>query len=306
MGSTKYWIALEQAQGIGPVHMTEIHQELHRIDLSISDLFELTGDEIKEEFSFPEKVVEGICNAISLVPEIEKDYFALLDAGIEIIPFFSTDYPPYLKKTMGKGIPPILYVFGNKTILKQKGIAILGDRNVSDKGELIAYRAARELSRHDIVTVSGFASGVGMIAHRAALENRGMTTAVLPCGILNLNVPDFIKEVLNPDSIVIVSPFYPNTEANKFNAYIRNKVICGMSHAVYIVEAPEEGGIFEAAKSAVKLNIPLFTSKYGEYPKNALGNKKILEELKGKAVNRRRDSEELEPNIEEMIACAKF
>ncbi len=306
MGSTKYWIALEQAQGIGPVHMTEIYQELHRLDLSIADLFDLKEEEISAEFSFPEKVVEGIIAAIELVPTIENDYFSLLDAGIEVIPFFSSDYPPALSESMGKNAPPLLYLFGSKNVLKQKGVAILGDRDVSERGEMIAYQAAREVARHDLVTVSGFASGVGMISHRAAMENGGTTTAILPCGILNLKMPPFIQEVFNPDAAAIVSPFYPDAEANKFNAYIRNKIICGISQAVFIVEAPEEGGIFEAAKSAVKLKVPLFTTKYSEYPENAKGNEIILTEMKGKPVQRRRDREALEPNMDEIIACAKF
>jgi len=306
MGSTKYWIALDQAQGIGPVHMSEIYHELDRINLSISDLFDLTGEEIKEEFPFHDKVVDGILAARGLIEDIEKDYFSLLDAGIEIIPFFSGEYPAYLKETMGKNVPPILYTFGNKTILQQKGIAILGDRDVSEKGEMIAYMGAKDLARHDIVTISGFASGVGMIAHRAALQNGGMTTAVLPCGMLNLHIPELIKEVLNPDAMVLVSPFYPNAEANKYNAYNRNKIICGLSKAAYIVEAPEDGGIFEAAKSAKKLNIPLFTTMYGEYPDNAKGNEKIMKELGGRPVQRRRDQEQLAPNMDELIACAKF
>ena len=174
------------------------------------------------------------------------------------------------------------------------------------EGTRSAYVAARELSRHDIVTVSGFASGVGMIAHRAALQSDGMTTAVLPCGIFNLQVPDLIKEVLNPDAAVIISPFYPTEEANRYNAYNRNRIVCGLSKAAYIVEAPEEGGIYEAAKSANKLQVPLFTTKYSEYPDNAKGNEKILDELGGRPIQRRRDREQLEPNMDEIIACAKF
>jgi len=304
--NTKYWIALEQSQGIGPAHLKEIHDTLSKLDLSIVDLFDLTGEEIEEEFHFNSKLVESICNARDVLNEIEDDYFAMIDAGINIIPFFSSDYPERLTKIMGNSFPPILYTFGNKKILKEGGIAILGDKNISDRGELIAYGAARELARHRITTISGFANGVGLVSHRAAIENGGNTIAVVPYGIKHFKPPEFIREVMDPDKIIIVSPFYPSREVNKFNAFIRNKIICALSYAVYIVEAPADGGIFEAAKSAHKLKIPLFTTRYGNYPENALGNPKIMEEFNGEPIQRKKDADTPEPNMDRIIALAKF
>jgi len=306
MSSTKYWIALEQAQGMGPAHLREIFSTLKELDLSIVDLFDLTETEIRGEFTFSDKIIESIMRAKELVGQIEEDYFPLLDAGISIVPFFAAEYPRRFFDTMGNAFPPILYTVGNRAILQEKSIAILGDKNVSEKGEMIAYGAARELARHHIVTASGFAGGVGMIAHRSAIENGGKTIAIVPYGILHLKVPPFIQEVVNPDRIIFVSPFYPTTEVNKFNAFIRNKIVCGLSHAVYIVEAPVEGGIFEAAKSAQKLGIPLYTTKYAEYPENAAGNPKILDEMGGLAIQRKKESERLEPNMDQIMAHAKF
>ena len=83
-------------------------------------------------------------------------------------------------------------------------------------------------------------------------------------------------------------------------------MICALSHAVYIVEAPEEGGVFEAAKSANKLNIPLFTTQYSEYPENAAGNKIILEEMSGMPVRGRMENDMLVPNMDKIIGFAKF
>jgi predicted Rossmann fold nucleotide-binding protein DprA/Smf involved in DNA uptake len=73
-----------------------------------------------------------------------------------------------------------------------------------------------------------------------------------------------------------VSIFQPDHTQDMYAAYIRNRIICALAHAVYIVEAPDEGGIYEAAKSAHALNIPLYTTEYAEYPPTASGNKKIM------------------------------
>lgn len=207
---------------------------------------------------------------------------------------------------MGNAIPPLLYIYGNRSILNYRAVAILGDKNISDKGGEIAYTAARELCLHQITTVSGYAAGADMIAHRGALQNSGTTLAVLPQGILKFKVHETLKDVFDPERLVIVSPFYPNREATVFNAFIRNKICCALSRAVFIIEAPLDGGIFEAAKSAHKLGIPLFTAEYASYPKNAEGNRRIIEELGGTPVRGRFMNDLLVPNMEKIIGLAKF
>ena len=119
-------------------------------------------------------------------------------------------------------------------------------------------------------------------------------------------MPDALKDVFSQDNIVIVSTFYPTKEANRFNAFIRNKIACAISQAAFIVEAPAEGGIFEAAKSANKLGIPLFTAKYSNYPENAAGNQIILEKLGGQPVMGRMVDNMLVPNTDRIIAAVKF
>ena len=66
-----------------------------------------------------------------------------------------------------------------------------------------------------------------------------------------------------------------------------------MARAVFIVEAPPEGGIFEAAKSARNLKVPLFTTAYADYPKNAGGNPVILSSMEGRPVRGRYENEML-------------
>lgn len=306
MNDTKYWIALEQTHGIGPAHMIEIHDALKEQNLSVADLSGLSGEEIREEFRFPEKIAEAIAGMEATLPKIEEDYFRLLESGIDVITFFSELYPARLREVLGNAIPPLLYVYGNGRLLKQKGVAVLGDKDVSDKGGMIAFEASRLLAKHRITVISGYAKGVGLIAHRAALISGGATVALVPYGMFHLTVPNILGDVMNPDTMAVVSPFYPTREPNKFNAFIRNKIICALSCAVFIVEAPPDGGIFEAAKSAGNLKVPLFTAEYGEYPKNAGGNRRIIEEMGGTPVKGKMENGMLVPNMDRIIGLAKF
>jgi DNA processing protein len=306
MNSTKYWIALEQTHGIGPAHLIEIHAALKEVNLSLVDLCDLTSEEIKKEFRFPDKIAEALAGIPSVLPKIEEDYFKLLESGIDVVPFFSERYPRRLTEILGNAIPPLLYVCGNAGLLNSKGVAVLGDRDVSDRGEMISFGASRELCRHSIVVISGYAQGADLIAHRSAIVNNGTTIAFVPYGIFHFKVPDILSDVMDLARMAIVSPFYPAREPNKYNAFIRNKIICALSFAVYIVEAPAEGGIFEAAKSAYNLKIPLYTTEYADFPKNAQGNRKIMDELGGIPVLGKMENDMLVPNMDKIIGTVKF
>ena len=189
-------------------------------------------------------------------------------------------------------------------MLKEKGAAVLAEKDLSERGESIAYLAAKELSGHNIVTISGMAKGAD-IAHRSAIANGGKTIAIIPNGVFHFKLPDTFKNVYSTDNLLIISPFYPSAEPNKYNAFIRNRLICALSYAAYIIESVSDGGIFEAAKSAKKLGIPLFVTEYKEYPKSASANKLLIDDgarpVKGRLVNN-----ELSPNLDELIGIVKF
>jgi DNA processing protein len=307
MNSTKYWIALERVSGMGPAHLKEIYSVISGAGVSLSDIFELTEDEIKNEFKFTPKILSSIKTAVEILPAVSDEYQKIIDFGINVTPFYSSAYPERLHRILGSSIPPILYSYGNLKILSKKGAAILGDTNISSRGEFISYMAAKELVSHKISVISGFAQGADITAHRSALEYGGDTIAMLPCGILKLNIPDMIKPVYDEERFLAVSGFYPEAAADKFSAFTRNKTICALAHAVFIVESPESGGIFEAAKSAHSLKVPLYTAEYSDYPPSALGNKKILAELEAFPVRGKKTSDNLTvPNMDRIIADVKF
>ncbi|MBN2403293.1 MAG: DNA-processing protein DprA [Spirochaetes bacterium] len=304
MSSQKYWIALEQSKGIGPANLKIIYDKLKSFGLSITDLFSLAPNEIKEEFAFHENIISAIDNAKKSLYRIEIDYHTLLDSGIDPIFFFEDIYPKRFHDKLNTTLPPVLYTHGNKSILKEKSAAILGEKDLSERGQTIAFLAAKELAEHKIVTISGMAKGSD-IAHRSTVLNNGKTIAILPHGIFHFKIPDILQDIYNTDNILIISPFYPSEEPDKYNAFIRNRLICALSYAVYIVESVLDGGIFEAAKSAKKLSTPLFVTEYKEYPKSASANKILIEDgarsVKGRLVNK-----ELSPNLDELIGLVKF
>lgn len=74
---------------------------------------------------------------------------------IEEICIESKDYPQQLKNIYD---PPLkLYILGNKELLKQKGIAIVGARKATEYGKKVAFQIAKNLSINEINIISGLA-----------------------------------------------------------------------------------------------------------------------------------------------------
>ena len=302
----KHWIALERAHGIGPAALKEIYDTLNGLSLSIEDLFGCTEEEIRSEFAFNDTAVRGITEAKNLLETIENDYLNIIDAGIRPILFFEDSYPALLTQRLKNQAPAVLYTLGNRALLSSRGAAVLGHSGTSEKGELIAYGAAKQCAQRGITVIGGVSKGAGSQAHAGALENGGATIGVIPCGFLTFDMSPHLKSIYNPDTFLLISPYYPAEEYSPFNAMNRNRIICALSHAVFIVEAPAEGEIFEAAKSASKLSIPLYTAEYAQYPESAAGNSTLIHEMHAFPVRGRKDGTAVIPNIDHLVSAVKF
>ena len=179
-------------------------------------------------------------------------------------------YPDRLKKMNINDIPPILFFKGNYNLLKNKCVGFTGSRKVSDSGRRITDSSARQLSSEGITTISGYANGVDLTAHKAALQSGGSTIFVIVEGILKYRVKGEIKELLNDKNHLFVSQFQPNPMK-------RNHTIIGLSDAMILIESGLNGGTFNAGKLSLQNKKPLFVVEYGVSKTTAEGNNYFLQ-----------------------------
>ncbi len=203
--------------------------------------------------------------ADSLLSELKQQ-------DIKIIVRGRWEYPRMLELTLDRNAPPVLFAKGNIKLLNQKAIGFCGSRKASEKGINVAAECATELTMHGINVVSGYAQGVDIAAHKAALESGGTTTFILAEGILNFKLKREIKDFITDENYVVISQFSPRLMWLARNAMQRNKTICGLSNAVVIIESGLDGGTFEAGKAALELKRPLFVVEYAHPPVSAEGN----------------------------------
>ncbi len=83
--------------------------------------------------------------------------------NIEEINIDDKEYPIRLKEI--KNPPKKLYVIGDKSILNQKGIAIVGSRNCTEQGKKNARVFSANIALEGLSIISGMAKGIDAEAH---------------------------------------------------------------------------------------------------------------------------------------------
>lgn len=151
------------------------------------------------------------------------------------------------------------------------------DRNLGlEKPIAIDGQSLRGAKGNTLLIVSGHAAGVDETTHFAALDAGGQTALVLPEGILQFRARKSLTPLMTEDNSVIVSEFSPKLPWSVSNAMQRNRTICGLVHAMVVVEAGTTGGTWEAGLSALKLGVPLFVLDYSDPAPSAGGNPGLI------------------------------
>lgn len=195
----RYWIWLSLLPNLGSKKI----QALLEIYKSPKAIYELKENELLKIKGIGEKAIENILNK-NFRTSVEKHMQYMLKNNIDIISIEDKEYPSDLKEIYD---PPIsLYVKGNKTILKQRAIAIVGCREASEYGKKATKYFSYHLAKKGINIISGLAKGVDSYAHIGTIcgqierythmDNIGKTIAVVGHG-LNMIYPKENEKLAN-------------------------------------------------------------------------------------------------------------
>jgi DNA processing protein len=293
------WIALSMIQDIGPVTVRRLISRFQKPQA----IFSADIEELKVIEGIGEKRAKNI-KAFSGWSEIEKMLQRLDDAGVRILSYHDNDYPLLLRDV--EDAPVILYIKGDIKEDDRFSIAIVGSRNATPYGRLVADRMARELSEAGFTIVSGMARGIDTIAHLSSLKSGGRTIAVLGSGIDMIYPPEnkgLFEKIA--DSGCIVTEFPPGTPPNKENFPKRNRLISGLSLGVIVVEASQGSGALITARSALEQNREVFAVPGNINSPNSKGTNELIKA--GARLVQRSDDiiEELAPLLKGFIRQKK-
>ena len=253
MDNRVYWIWLQNAFGAGSPKPVQL---VRRIG-SAEKLYQ-GGTRLWSSFSFVSDKELAALNAYGAEQAAAAlEYY--LKLGQKVITPDDEDYPVLLKEIYNP--PAVLYVQGDLSILSDAvSISIVGTRKASQNGLNAAREIAYGLALKNAVVISGGALGIDSEAHKGALNGRGKTIAVLPCG---LEYPYLMDNAILRREIVdfggaLVTEYPMHTPVQRGAFQVRNRLISGMAHGVLIAEAPKKSGALITAKHALEQNREVF------------------------------------------------
>jgi DNA processing protein len=161
-------------------------------------------------------------------------------------------YPAVLRNI--PSAPKQLYYIGANPSqwLGRPRVAVVGSRKASAYGAHATKRIVSELAGSGVVIISGLAYGIDAIAHQAALDAGGLTSAVLAGGLdsiypaSNVNLANNILRTGGS----IMSEYPDGMPSLKQNFVARNRIVSGLADVLLITEAAVNSGTMHTARFA--------------------------------------------------------
>ena len=173
--------------------------------------------------------------------------------GLWVISRSDDDYPQRLKQNLKGNAPPILYGAGDRMLLSNGGLAVVGSRNVDEQGESFARNLGRHAAKCGMQLVSGAARGVDEIAMHGAFSFGGTVVGVLADNLLISAVSGKYREGLRDGKLALVSTFIPEAGFSVGNAMSRNKYIYALADYAVVVSADhKKGGTWAGAEEELR------------------------------------------------------
>jgi DNA processing protein len=236
MDELKHRLALNMVVGVGRT----IFHRLVKAFGSPENVFAVRISDLRQVHGVGDKVATAI-SGFNVEQATDREMGLAEKEDIRILTLASEEYPELLKSIYDP--PPVLYVKGKPLNKISFPLAVVGTRNPSEYGKIVAHRLCLKLALAGFNLVSGLARGIDSMAHRAALEAGADTIAVFGCGLGHTYPPENRKlrnEIVQQGTIVSEFPVLMRPERNNFPA--RNRVLSGLSLGTVVVEAAEKSG----------------------------------------------------------------
>ncbi len=266
-----YWLALAHLPKLRTKKKNEIIVRLFEEQKTIIDFFHFEPKQWKDNYQLNENEILLFQDAIKELSNYAFMVEDLLEQGYSILPITSPDYSPILKKNLGRTYAPsLIYTKGNKAIMKEISIAIVGSRKADKVSLDFTDNVAKIASEDYKVIVSGFAKGVDKQALDSALKHKGQSIIVLPQGISTFNsgFKKYYKQIIDGD-VIVLSTFYPKATWNVGLAMARNPIIYGLATEIFVAESSNKGGTWSGVVDGLRKGRKIFVRKPNFNEKNA-------------------------------------
>ena len=176
-----YLIALKKIPLIGDITAKKLIAHFG----SAKNIFAQRRSSLEKVMGIGSKITQNILNS-QYLQEAETELLFTEKNGISIVSYTDAHYPKLLKQCVDS--PILFYQKGHINLQNKRLLSIVGTRNITTYGAAFCEQLIEEIAPLDVVIVSGYAYGVDITAHKAAMKHRLQTVACLAHG-LNLIYP---------------------------------------------------------------------------------------------------------------------
>lgn len=239
-----YVLALQRARGIGDINAKKLLAHCG----SAKEVFKEKRRNIENIFGLGVLSVRHLFDKTNL-QEAETQLSYLQKNNIGTLYFTDKNYPERLKHCIDG--PILLFKQGNIDLNIGLMISIVGTRQITGYGRDFCEKLIADLKAFNPIIVSGFAYGVDICAHKAAIKNDLQTIGVLAHGFEQIYPKSHKKYVseINKNGCFLTD-FWHNDPLQRENFLKRNRIVAGMSEATIIIESAEKGGSLVTADIA--------------------------------------------------------
>jgi predicted Rossmann fold nucleotide-binding protein DprA/Smf involved in DNA uptake len=247
-------------------------RKMQAASLRPSDLPALSESDLRSKIDLDPDLLSRISYLLSR--DIQPNLSRLSSLGIFPLTRADADYPEKYRQRLKDSAPAVLFYAGEKALLGQPGIAVVGSRHLDEAGQECARFVGNACGMSGQVLYSGGAKGVDTISAESALEARGTAVGVLADSLERaVRGP---KEALRRGDLCLVTPYSPNAGFSVGAAMGRNRLIyCLADYAIVVASDAETGGTWAGATETLKNNwVPVFVLEHEKMPE---GNKLLLQ-----------------------------
>lgn len=248
---TQKLLAIKYLKGIGEKTISSLHSIRNFSELSIEDILIL---------SLNKKGIYSESEIIIAIEQAKKQCDTAQEKGHLIISFFDKSYPENLKNA--NYAAPILFCNGDIHCLRNNKLTVIGTREPTEHGIVIAKRVTEWFVKKGWAIVSGLALGIDSIAHSTCLDSGGKTIAVLAHGLEKIypaKNKELAKRIIDNGGLLITE--YPyNSFVGKSNFVDRDTIQAAVSSGVVLIQTGISGGSLHASRASLFLNRPLIVA----------------------------------------------
>lgn len=241
--ATNRVLILSMLKGVGPQSLRKLAMQPNFETSSIQQLAKNNSQLSRalENDGAWTKAVEAADAQLEAITKIEARILSPLDS----------DYPSLLSAT--KDDPFLLWIRGSLSSTPEKSVAIIGTREPTAHGEIIVTRITQYFVENGWSVVSGLAIGCDATAHKAAIEAKGHTVAVLAHGLHTIAPSRHrqLAEKILESGGALVSEYPVGQDARPQQFVKRDRTQAGMARGVVMIQSDIKGGSLHASRAAL-------------------------------------------------------